>query len=253
MRPTPPSPSQDENPPRQSNGHAHRDGSVANPPPTAIASTERSTNTNDATSESDEDGIASRSSPNHSPNGTLLTLGERLNRQLQQGVVAPIDNSNIAPSPSPFRHSIMNSNITSLTASNLLNSALLERRRFSTPADPEDAGNRTPSTATTGLTTSDEGWERMRRSRGPTPSSVMGVQGSAETAVEEEGEEDGGKSNGNATDGDTPSVDNTAPATSPNPENLENPTLERRVYTDADLREVRTSAPSITPTSSTEG
>lgn len=249
MRPTPPSPSQDETSPHQSNGRAHSDGSAANPPPTAIASTERSTNTNDATSESDEDGIASRSSLNHSPNDTLLALGERLNRQRQQADVAPIDNSNIAPSPSPFRHSIMNSNTTSLTSANLLNSALLERRRFSTPANPEDAGNRTPSTATTGLTTSDEGWERMRRSRGPTPSSVMGQQGSTETG---EGD-DGGRSNGHATDGDTSSVDNTAPATSPSPENLENPPLERRVYTDADLREIRTSASSITPTSSTEG
>jgi hypothetical protein len=269
MGPTPPSPSTNDKPPDQRNGHAHSDGSAIYPPPltSVAAATARSDGGNDERDESDED-----SSPNHSPNDTLLTLGERLNRQLQQGAVAPIDNSNNnAPPPSPFRHSIMNSNITSLTSANLLNSAL-ERRRFSTPAKPDDAGNRIPGTATAGLTNSDEGWERMRRSRGHTPSSVMGQQGSAETE-----EEDGGRSNGHATDGDTSANGNTTnrpppdiPASTKLTNNSDNNTTndigalstsstlvkqaqERRVYTAADLREIGNRTSSTTTGAPTEG
>jgi hypothetical protein len=130
-----------------------------------------------------------------------LTPGRLLDRRLQQGAVTPItgDTTNgnsanplniVVSTESGFRHAITNnSNTTSLTSTNLLNSALLERRN-STPANLDDLGNGTPSAAATGLTGSPDGWERVRRSRGPTPSSVMGQRGSEETVEEGEGEEE---------------------------------------------------------------
>jgi hypothetical protein len=121
MRQTPPSPSQNDNPPdHQSNGHAHGNGTVINPPPTAAtATTEPSDDENDQTDETNGNGSEYRSSsPNDSPNSTPLTPSNLLNQQLRRGAAAPLgaesgsgnNDSNIFPTTeSLFRHTVPSS------------------------------------------------------------------------------------------------------------------------------------------------
>jgi hypothetical protein len=265
MRPTPPSPSQNDGQPDQSNGHAHGDGTAVNGStptntntnlplrPAATAAAQPSDDRNNAMDETDESGNVYRSSPpSDSPNGTPFTPSNLLSRQLRRGAVAVPwrawvaegGNNTTHPPPPPsgvfptteslFRHAVPSSDTTALTATNLV--AALERR-YPTPANPDDAGTRTPSTATTGLTSSPEGWERVMRSRGPTPGSVMGQQGSVE---EEEGEQE-------------QQEDRNGTSASSTPPNATTPA--RRVYATADLHEIaqKTADSTVTPSSPTDG
>ena len=240
-----------------------------------------------------------RSSLNRSPDGTLLTPSNILDQQLRQGAGAPlggeggngnsgdgdttngttsngndtttndtthIPRHNIFPTTeSTFRHNIPTGGITTTALTDSSLTAALERR-FSTPANLGDIGMRAPNTGTTGLTTSTEGRERVRRSRGPTPgSSMVGQQGSAEGEQEEdedEGEEEeegeGGverRSNGHGNgdqDGDEDgNGQRNRSSTSPN---ATDSAPGRRVYPAADLHEIGQRTDSTPPDDhSTEG
>jgi hypothetical protein len=216
---------------------------------------------NDAMDETDESGNEYRSSsPSDSPGDTQPTPSSNLNRLLNQGAVAPAlggesgsgsNDRNNAPRPSIFRHAVPSSGTTALTGTNL--TAALERR-FTTPANLDANGTRTPSSGDTA------DWrERVVRSRGPIPGSVMGQQGSVEEGGDEEGDAERGvngngdqngdrEGNGEGNSNGNTTNSSTASSASPNAT-----TPARRVYATADLNGFRQTTDSTTPSSPAEG
>ena len=84
MSPTPPSPSANETPPAQSNGHAHGDVTAINPPPTAFATPSYDGNGDvmdpDRHHVTDDLGYQYPWSPDHDANSTHLTQGMPINK-----------------------------------------------------------------------------------------------------------------------------------------------------------------------------